>query len=77
MKVEVCVTLQVFLLGVVGQGGGHGEAHVAVFAAVRLLARVQPHVVLEGRAGGKLCAALLTREGLLFKVLTAFVVDHP
>lgn len=77
MKVKVHPTLQVFLLGVVGQGGGHGEAHVTVLAAVRLLASVQPHMVLQGRAGGKRCSALLTSERLLVKVLAAFVVDHP
>lgn len=61
----------------VGQGGGHGEAHIAVLAVVRLLARVQPQVVLQGRAGGKRGSTLLAGEGLLVKVLAAFVVDHP
>lgn len=40
IQVCVCVTLRVFLLGVVCECSGHAEAHVTVFAAVRFLPRV-------------------------------------
>lgn len=77
MSASVCFTLGVLLLGVVRERGGHAEAHVAVFAAVRLLPRVQPHVVLQGRVGSELCAALVAGKRLLVKVFGALVVNHP
>lgn len=72
----VCVTLRVFLLGVVCECGSHTEAHVTVFAVVRLLPCVQPHVILQGRVGAKLCAAVVASERFFFKVLSALVVNH-
>lgn len=73
---KLCLTLRVFLLGMVGQCGGHGEAHVTVFAAVRFLSRVQPHVVLQGRVGGELGATFLTRVGPFLQMLCAPVVQQ-
>lgn len=77
---SVCVTrrrtLRVFLLGVVGQRGGHGEAHVAVSAAERLFPRVQPHVVLQGRVGGEPGAAFFTLVGPFLQMLRAPVVQQ-
>lgn len=70
------VTLRVFLFRVVCERSGHAEVHVAVFAAVWFLPRVQSHVILQGRVGGKLCAALVTRKRLLVKVFGALVVNH-
>lgn len=72
----VCVTLGVFLLGVVCECSSHTEAHVTVFAVVRLLACVQPHVILQGRVGAKLCATVVASERFFLKVLGALVVDH-
>lgn len=76
VRVVCCRTLRVFLLGVVGQRGSHGEAHVTVFAAVRFLPRVQPHVVLQGRVGGELGTALLTHVGPFLQMLSAPVVQQ-
>lgn len=75
-SVCVCVTLGVFLLGVVCECSSHTEAHVTVFAVVRLLACVQPHVILQGRVGAKLCATVVASERFFLKVLGALVVDH-
>lgn len=71
-----CRTLRVFLLGVVGQCGGHGKAYVTVFAAVRFLPRVQPHVILQGRVGGELGSAFLTLVGPFLQMLSAPVVQQ-
>lgn len=65
-----------FLFGVVRQSGGHSEAHVAVFAMERFLSRVQTHVVLEGRGGGKLGPAFLARERPLFEMFGAFMIKQ-
>lgn len=76
VRVACCHTLRVFLLGVVGQRGGHGEAHVTVFAAVRFLPRVQPHVVLQGRVGSELGAAFVTHVRPFLQMLSAPVVQQ-
>lgn len=70
------LTLGVFLLGVVGQRGGHSEAHVAVLAVVRFLSGVEPHVVLQRGGGGEFGAARLAGVRLLLKMLRALVVNH-
>lgn len=66
-----------FLLGVVCERSSHAEVHVAVFAAVRFLACVESHVILQGGVGSKLRTALVTTKRLLIKVFSAFVVNHP
>lgn len=76
VDVCVCFTFRVFLLGVVSECSSHTEAHVAVFAVVRFLSRVQPHVILQRRVGAKLCATFLAGKRLFFEVLSAFVVNH-
>lgn len=73
---EPRLTLGVFLFAVVGQSGGHREAHVAVFAMERFLSRVQTHVVLEGRGGGKLGPAFFACVRPLFKMLGALMIKQ-
>lgn len=72
----LCLTLRVLLLGVVSECSSHTKAHVTVFAVVRFLSCVKPHVVLQRRVGSELCAAFLASERLLFKVFSALVVNH-
>lgn len=72
----VCVTFRVFLLGVVRKCSGHTEVHVTVFAVVRFLPGVQPHVILQWWVGAELGTAVFTGKWLLIKVFCALVVTH-
>lgn len=64
------------LFGVVGERSGHSEPHVTVYALVRLLARVQAHMVLQGRLGSKLGPAVLARVRPLLQMFGALVVEQ-